>query len=148
LLWRQFWYRPLSPSCKPKINAIRIYFLDLYYGNWDDHGNEALQELAFVISPNGLPIPPKTNDPEAPTIPGLYVREKRYAFVWSKLSRKRFSFQTKAIDQTIFSFHGRFGWEPFDDDVDTPFLDGELKELRNGQLIRRKRVHFGHAVVY
>ena len=86
------------------------YRFGLYYGSWDNKGSD----FAFVISSDGKPIPQKENDPEAPTQPGLYVREKRYEFAWSKFSVKDFSFATKSVDSTVFEFHGRFGCEQVD----------------------------------
>ena len=119
------------------------YLYGLYYGSWDNKGSD----LAFVISSDGKPIPPKSNDPDAPTLPGFYVGEKRYEFDSSRVSAKEMSFQTKQVDGTVFSFQGRFGCEPVDVIPEVPYFAGELKEMRNGRLIRKKSLHFGHAVV-
>jgi hypothetical protein len=125
------------------------YLYGLYYGGWDDpRPGVIIENLAFVISPDGKPIPPKADDSEAPTLPGFYVREKRYEFAHSKFSARGFSFRTKEIEGTVFSFEGRFGCEPFDEEVDSPYLQGELKETRKGHVIRKKNIHFGHAVMY
>lgn len=119
------------------------YLYGLYYGSWNNKDSD----LAFVISADGKPIPPKSNDPEAPTAPGFYVGEKRYEFAWSKATAKELSFQTKEVDGTVFSFQGRFGCESVDVIPEVPYFAGELKETRNGRLIQKKSLHFGHAVV-
>jgi hypothetical protein len=115
----------------------------LYYGSWDNQGSR----LAFVISSDGRPIPPKSNDPDAPTAPGFYEGQQRFDFVSSRFSPRGFTFRTVAVDGRTFSFSGRFGCEAVDAIPEVPFLEGELTEMRNGQVVRKKRTHFGHAVV-
>jgi hypothetical protein len=115
----------------------------LYYGSWENHGSD----LAFVISPNGQPIPPKANDPDAPTKPGFYEGEQRFSFASSQSSPQGFSFRTVDIEGRTFSFRGRFGCEAVDVIPEVPYLEGELTEMRNGRLVRKKKVHFGHAVI-
>lgn len=119
------------------------YLYGLYYGSWDNQGDE----FAFVISPDGHPIPQKANDPEAPTKPGFYVGEKHFEFAWSKFSPKGFSFRTKSINGQTFSFQGRFGCEQVDVIPEVPYLKGELKESRNDRVVRSGKLHFGHAVI-
>jgi hypothetical protein len=46
----------------------------LYYGDWDKQGSD----LAIVISPDGQPIPPKENDPQAPDSPWLLCRRAAF----------------------------------------------------------------------
>jgi len=123
------------------------YLYGLYYGDWGDQDNDTVPSLAFVVSSDGKPIPPKANDLDAPTLPGFYAKEKRYDFAWSKVSTKEISFRTKEIDGTAFSFQGRFGCESVHVIPEVPYFAGELKEMRNGRLIRKKNLHFGHAVV-
>lgn len=94
------------------------YLYGLYYGSWDNKGDD----LAFVISSDGKSIPPKSNDPDAPTIPGFYAGEKRYEFSETKVSTKEIFFQTKEVDGTVFSFRGRFGCEPVDVIPEVPFF--------------------------
>lgn len=115
-------------------------FHGLYYCDQDDH-------LALVISPDGKPIPPKVNDPDEPTQPGLYVNQQRFDFAKSQFSSKGFSFSTKKIKGTVFSFRGQFGPETVDVISDVPYLAGTLKEVRNGHLVRKVQLHFGHAVI-
>jgi hypothetical protein len=115
----------------------------LYYGGWDKEGND----FAFVISPDGRPIPPKANDPDAPTKPGFYEGEQRFDFSTSRVSPRGFSFRTVAINGKAFSFKGQFGCEAVDVIPEVPYLEGELTEMRNGRVVRKKKIHFGHAVV-
>jgi len=119
------------------------YLYGLYYGGWENQESG----LAFVISPDGKPIPPKANDEDAPTKPGFYVGEKYYEFAWSKFSPKAFSFRTKSVNGTEFAFHGQFGCEQVDIIPEVPYLEGELKETQNGRVVRRAKLHFGHAVI-
>lgn len=134
---------PLALAGQEAEKHCSDYLYGLYYGSWDNRGSE----LAFVFSADGQPIPPKANDSEARTRPGFYVGEKRYEFVWSKFSTKEFSFRTKAVNGTIFRFQGRFGCEDVGGIPEVPYLTGYLKEIRNGRVIRKSKLHFGHAVV-
>ena len=115
----------------------------LYYGSWDNKGSN----LAFVVSPDGHPIPPKENDPDAPTKPGFYEGQQRFDFASSRFSPQSFSFRTIDIDGRTFSFSGRFGCEAVEEIPDVPYLEGELTELKNGRVVHKKKIHFGHAVV-
>src|SRR5262249_1125230 len=119
------------------------FLYGLYYGSWDNKGSE----LAFVISPDGKPIPPKENDPSAPTKPGFYVEEKRYEFDSSTFSKKELSFRTEEGNGVAYSFVGQLGCEPVEDIPAVPYMEGELKELKKGAVVRKKKLHFAHAVV-
>jgi hypothetical protein len=120
------------------------YLQGLYYGSWDkQEGN-----LAFVISPDGQPIPPKANDEDAPTKPGFYEGQRLFEFASSRFSSQGFTFRTIAIEGRTFSFNGRFGCEAVDVIPEVPYLEGELTEARNGRVVRRKKIHFGHAVIF
>jgi hypothetical protein len=115
----------------------------LYYGDWDDQD----YSLAIVISPNGKPIPPKANDPDAPTQPGFYVEQNQFAFAETAFSSQVFSFQTKVVSGTSYYFRGRFGHEQVEDISDVPFLQGYLRETKDGKVTREKKVRFVHAVI-
>ena len=104
-------------------------------------------DTALVISRDGRPIPPKENDPEAPTLPGFHVRPRYFKFAISRLSDQGFSFRTERIEGTEYSFTGKFGTENVDVIEDVPYLAGTLTERRNGRIVRRKAVHFSHAVI-
>jgi len=116
----------------------------LYYA---DLGEQESGQTAFVISPDGKPIPPKSNDPEAPTQPGLHVKGQHFKFAWSHLSLNGFAFRTVSVDGTEYSFEGKFGREKVEDIPDVPYLAGVLKEARNSRVVHTKKVCFGHAVV-
>jgi hypothetical protein len=134
---------PLAVVGQKEEQHCSDYLYGLYYGSWDNRGSD----LAFVISPDGKPIPPKANDPEAPTQPGFYVGEQRFKFASSRFSPQGFSLRTNSVNGTMFSFHGRFGCEQVDEIPEVPYLEGELKETRNGRVVRIQKVHFRHAVV-
>ncbi|HKW56083.1 MAG TPA: hypothetical protein VJN42_01885 [Candidatus Acidoferrum sp.] len=125
-------------------NKIRDDLYGLYYGTW----SEQPADVATVISPDGKPIPPKENDPQAPTRPGFYVGEKRFEFVSSRVSNERFTFQTTSVDGVAFSFDGKFGRERVEGiDELVPYVEGELRETRDGTVVKKKTMHFAHAVV-
>lgn len=116
----------------------------LYYAAANDAKSDV---ITLVISPDGKPIPPKANDPDAPTQPGLHIGEQNYPFASSRLSSKGFSFRTVSMNGVVFSFNGRFGRERVESIGDVPYLAGTLVETRNGRLVQKKTVHFGHAVI-
>jgi len=116
----------------------------LYYA---DLGEQESGQTAFVISPDGKPIPPKSNDPEAPTEPGLHVNGMRFKFAWAHLSLQGFAFRTVSVDGDEYSFQGKFGREKVDVIPDVPYLDGVLTEKRNSRLVQEKNVKFDYAVV-
>jgi lysophospholipase L1-like esterase len=115
-----------------------LYYLDL--------GKQS-GETALVISSDGKPIPPKENDPKAPTLPGLHVNGEYFKFLWSRISEGGFAFRTVNIEGTEYLFHGKFGREKVDGISEVPFLAGPLAEKRDSRVVQTKKVHFGHAVV-
>ena len=115
-----------------------LYYLDL---------GEQSGETALVISPDGKPIPPKENDPQAPRLPGLHVNGKYFKFLWSRISQGGFAFRTEKIEGTEYLFHGKFGREKVDVIPEVPYLSGLLSEKHDSSLVRQKKVHFAHAVV-
>jgi hypothetical protein len=138
-------HTPVEPSgLTQKItNHKAADFYGLYYSECD----EKLQCPALVISSDGKPIPPKANDPDAPTHPGLHVSQRLFPFAWSQFSPQGFAFRTGRVGHTAYSFQGRFGRENVDVIPDVPYLVGVLKETRNGRVVSKKKVHFGHAVI-
>jgi hypothetical protein len=115
----------------------------LYYADCDEEPDCA----ALVISGDGKPIPSKANDPGAPTHPGLHVGQRLFPFAWSRFSPRGFSFRTARVGDTVYSFQGRFGREQVDVIPEVPYLTGVLTEMRNGRVLLRKKMHFGHAVI-
>lgn len=118
-------------------------FYGLYYA---DENNEE-NKFALVFSSDGRPIPPKANDPDAPTQPGLYIGQQRFSFAWSHISSQGFSFRTARIGDSEYTFRGRFGREEVDILSGVPYLAGVLTQRRNGHVLLRTKVHFGHAVI-
>jgi hypothetical protein len=117
------------------------------YGLYYADCNEEPDCPELVISAGGKPIPPKANDPDAPTHPGLHVGQRRFPFARSRISPRSFSFRTARVGDTAYSFQGRFGREQIDVISGVPCLEGVLTEMRNGRVWLRKKVHFGHAVI-
>ena len=119
-------------------------FYGLYYSVANIRENP---KIALVLSPDGRPIPPKQNDPDAPTLPGFYVGVQRFPFSWSHVSTNGGTFRTVRLDGTEYSFRGVFGREQVDILSGVPYLEGTLTEKQNGRVVLKKKVHFGHAVV-
>jgi hypothetical protein len=120
-------------------------FYGLYYA-YENHRENPF--AALVFSSDGRPIPPKANDEDAPTQPGLHIGQQRFPFAWSRFSPQGFSFRTARIGDTEYSFRGRFGREQVDIISGVPYLGGVLTERRNGRVLLRKKVHFGNAVIF
>jgi hypothetical protein len=111
-------------------------FYGLYYAEGD---NQETDFAALVISSDGKPIPPKANDPDAPTQPGLHIGQRRFPFAWSRFSPQGFSFRTARVGDTEYSFHGRFGREQVDRISGVPYLVGVLTEMRKGRVLLGRR---------
>lgn len=132
-----------SSSQQGEEQTVRDFY-GLYYVDWD---NRPIGLVALVISPDGQPIPPKENDPDAPTQPGFHIGQQRFPFAWSRFSSQGFSFRTVRVGETKFSFRGRFRREQVASISGVPYLAGMLVEIRNGRIVKSKRVHFSHAAV-
>jgi hypothetical protein len=128
---------------QPKVQKVTDLY-GLYYAYEND---QETPFAALVFSSDGKPIPPKANDEDAPTQPGLHIGQQRFPFAWSRFSPQGFSFRTARIGDTEYSFRGRFGREQVDIISGGPYLVGVLMERRNGRVPLRKKVHFGHAVI-
>jgi lysophospholipase L1-like esterase len=120
---------------------------ELYGLYYVDLGEQGSGETALVISSDGKPIPPKENDPDAPTEPGFRSNGQHFMFAWSRLTLQGFSFRTVNVNGSEYSFQGQFGREQIDVIPDVPFLGGVLAEKRTARVVRSKKVHFGHAVI-
>jgi GDSL-like lipase/acylhydrolase family protein len=118
----------------------------LYYPE-PNFGGQGSSESGLVISQDGKPIPPKVNDPDAPTEPGLHVNGRLFKFAWSRLTLQGFAFRTVTAVGREYSFEGKFGREQVDVIPDVPYLAGVLTEKRNSRVVQRKKLNFGHAVV-
>jgi len=75
----------------------------LYYPdpNFNEPGRG---ESGLVISEVGKPIPPKENDPDAPTLPGLHVNGRHFKFAWTRLTPQGFAFRTVITEGREYSF--------------------------------------------
>jgi hypothetical protein len=125
------------------INGLANDQYGLYYADWDK--DEASASL--VISPDGKPIPPKANDPDAPTQPGFYLHNQRYAFASLKLSASEAAFTTKEMNALRFSFKGRFGREGVESIENVPYLEGTIAQTDSAGRTQTRKIHFGHAVI-
>jgi hypothetical protein len=96
---------------------------------------------------DGGPIPLRGNDPNAPIHPGLHVGQRLFPFASSSVSPGGFTFRTAPVGQTVYSFEGRFGRENVDGISNVSYLACVLTERRNGRVVSKKKVHFGHAVI-
>jgi len=115
----------------------------LYYADWDNDESS----VSLVLSPDGKPIPPKGNDPDAPTQPGFYLHNQRYSFASLKLSAATLAFTTKEVNGLRFSFMGRFGRQSEDEIVDVPYIDGTITQTKPGGRAQTRKIRFGHAVI-
>jgi len=52
------------------------------------------------------------------------------------------------VNRREYSFQGKFGRERVDEIPDVPYLEGVLTEKRDSNILRAKKVHFGHAVIF
>ena len=101
---------------------------------------------AFVITLNGRAIPPKENDPDAPTKPGFYIGTQHFRFIKYSVTRKMVSFETVKIKGRSFRFQGMVRRRTVCENENIPELRGQLVEI-NGSTKKQKNVRFGHAVV-
>jgi len=107
---------------------------------------------ALVLSSDDKPIPPKSNDPDAPTIPGCYLTgtTKRLSFERVEIIGKKVYFKTRTLRDMSYEFRGVIGSEiipDFSDTVRVPFIKGKLVERKKGKIVKARRVKFGHAVI-
>ena len=110
--------------------AEGLYFVET--SNADDH-------RVLVLSSNNKPIPPKANEPEAPTVPGYYLSyKKRLAFEKVEVISRKVYFKTRSVGGISYEFRGRAGKEidpNFDPSVPIPFIKGILTKLKKGKII-------------
>ena len=139
-------FRPVAsvPEQTAQEQVRELY--GLYYPE-PDFGEQGSGESGLVISPDGKPIPPKLNDSDAPTEPGLHVNGQHFKFAWSQFTQQGFAFRTARVNGIEYSFQGKFGREEVDVIPDVPYLAGVLTKKRNSRVVQRKKVHFGHAVI-
>lgn len=104
---------------------------------------------ALVISYDDGPIPPKANEPEAPTEPGFYLTyEERCEFERIEVIRRSVYFMTRRRGGVSYGFVGTAGWEVHPDlGVPVPFIKGTLTKFKNGRVLKKERVKFAHAVI-
>jgi len=108
-------------------------------------------ERALVISYDDEPIEPKPNDPDAPTLPGFYLSYKvRFEFERVEVIGNKVYFKTRSIGGVTYEFKGISGEEVipnFNPSIRVPFIKGILIRLKNGEVMSKEEIKFGHAVV-
>jgi len=113
--------------------------------------SDNVEERSVVISYDDKPIEAKANDPDAPTIPGFYLSNKqRYDFERIEVIESSVYFKTHIIEGVSFEFSGTLGEEivpTFDPSIAVPFIKGALTTVRNGKVVKKEEIMFGHAVV-
>ena len=129
---------PLVEARRPWLRTEGLYYLD--------DTRDGASDMAFVITRDGGAIPPKSNDPAAPTLQGLHVDGTRFRFAARSVSTKRISFRTLTVRGVSYRFSGRVGYERVESIDDVPYILGTLSTTRNGKTFTRK-VRFVHAVV-
>lgn len=112
---------------------------------------DGYDERALVISYNDEPIERKPNDPDAPTLPGFYLTYKvRFDFERVEVIGKKVYFKTRGIGGVSYEFKGISGEEVipnFNPSIRVPFIKGILTRLRDGKVMSKEEIKFGHAVV-
>ena len=130
--------KPWVEARRPWLRTEGLYYLD--------STSDVASDIAFVITRDGRAIPPKSNDPAAPTLQGLHVDGTRFRFAARSVSMKRVSFRTVTVRGVSYRFSGRVGFEKVESIDDVPYVLGTLSTIRNGKTFTRK-VRFVHAVV-
>jgi hypothetical protein len=108
-------------------------------------------QWALVLSYTDKPIPPKENDPGAPTKPGFYPSDKdRYDFQRVEVIGDKVYFKTRGVNGISYEFVGKTGSEiipDFDPSTPVPFIKGVITTLKNGKPVNKERIRFSHAVI-
>lgn len=146
LLWL-IWGISFCAIAQPtRTTTIKTKWLDtegLYYLDTKQNQNDV---WALVITRNGRSIPPKENDPSAPTKLGFYIGNQHYQFRTYTVTRATVFFQTAIVAGRSFRFRGTVRRLTICGFKNIPELRGRLVEI-NGSTRKQKNVRFGHAVV-
>lgn len=106
---------------------------------------------SLVLSYNDKPIPPKENDPGAPTKPGFYPSYKeQYGFQKVEVIGEKVYFKTRSVRGISYEFVGNTGGEiipDFDPSTPIPFIEGTITTLKNGKPVNEEKIKFSHAVI-
>lgn len=123
----------------------------VYDGLFYNLSDDWTTNFALVISYDDNPIDQKPNNPGAPRVPGLYPSHgKRFDFERLEVIRNKVTFKTRTVDGVGYSFSGESGQGPvrgMDASILVPFIRGTLVTLKNGKVMKREAIKFGHAVV-
>jgi len=107
---------------------------------------EGSDERALVLSRDGKAIAPKVDDPNAPTIPGLYLsRNVRLNFERVEVIGRKVYFLTRSFNDVSYEFSGDSGEEIIaasDPATPVPFIKGILTKSRDGKLVSEEEIKF------
>ena len=107
------------------------------------------ENRALVLSSNNKPIPPKANEPDAPTIPGYYLSyTKRLTFSKVEVIGRKVYFKTRSVGGISYEFRGTAGEEKdsyFTEPIQ--FIKGTMTKFKRGKVVKAEKIKFGHAVV-
>ena len=108
-------------------------------------------ERKLIISDDDKPIPPKANDPDESTNPGLQLsHEERFDFEEIEVIGDQVYFKTREVDGIYYEFRGIIGEsiEPnFSEDILIPDIKGTLKTIKGNSVIKTEDVELGHAII-
>jgi hypothetical protein len=129
---------------KPPADSEGLYYVQ------DAAERSAFIDSALVLSYDDKPIPPKENDPGAPTKPGFYLTgEKRFDFQKVEVIGKKVYFLTRSVGGVSYEFVGDFGSESLPPDFGSsmriPIIAGTITTLKNGAPVNKDKVKFSHA---
>jgi hypothetical protein len=106
---------------------------------------------ALVLYYDNKPIEPKSNDPDAPTIPGFYLSYTvRLDFEKVEVIRKNVYFKTRIVGGVNYEFSGVMGMERLPKprpSLRVPFIKGTLTKLTNGKISSQEEIKFVHAFI-
>jgi hypothetical protein len=105
---------------------------------------------ALVLSSNNKPIPPKANEPDAPTVPGYYLSyTKHLPFEKVEVIGKNVYFKTRKVGGVSYEFRGTAGKEN-DPEFAEPiqFIKGTMTKFKRGKIVKTLKIKFNHAVIY
>ncbi len=111
--------------------------------------SDANDSRALVLSSNNKPIPPKANEPDAPTVPGYYLSyTKRVAFEKVEVIGRKVFFRTRSVGDIIYEFRGTAG-KDIDSEFNKPiqFTKGTMTKLKKRKIVKSVKMSFNHAVV-
>ena len=102
----------------------------------------------LVLSHDGTSLPKKSDDPEAPTKPGIYYKETHFPIATLKVNKEVVSFETAVVNKIQFRFKGKIQSES-DPQFDVPLksLHGTIEMIDKGKIVQQQKIIFEEGVV-